>query len=192
MNRRTLAFVVAVSLSSMFAGTGCMPSMTIEEMKAMMPTRPVELDQLNAFIGTWDHSGTATMAGVDAALDSSGTSEVRWEGDGWYMVEQGKMTLAGFDPMGMQGVWAYDAKAKVFRTNWVDTMGSFGVGTVRYDSKKDMWHMKAKSHMAFGTSTGKGTVKFVDKDTQEWVWAEYAMGGLFKTMEMQSTSKRRR
>lgn len=34
--------------------TGCMPKMTVEEMKAAMPQRPAELDHLNAFVGQWE------------------------------------------------------------------------------------------------------------------------------------------
>ena len=191
MNRRSLALAV-VSFSSVFVGTGCMPSMTMEEMKAMMPKRPVELDKLNVFVGTWDATGTGTFAGMDDKLTSTGTSEAHWEGDGWYLVEKGTMQMAGFDDMNMRLVWAYDANAGVYRNNWVDSMGSFGVGTARHDEKTNTWHFKAKSHSPFGTSTSRGEYVFLDSDSYEWTWTEYAMGGLIKTMDMHGTAKRRR
>ena len=192
MKQHAAMLAVAVLLSSVVMDSGCTPSMTIEEMKAMMPNRPVELDQLNAFVGTWDHTGFATMAGLGEPVATTCESEVRWEGDGWYMVDGATCTMAGFDAVGMNAVWAYDSRARVFRTNWVDAMGSFGVGTMRYDKKTDTWHMEGRSYKPFGTVTGKGTVKFLAADTREWVWTEYAMGGLIKTMEMRSMAKRRR
>ena len=42
---------------------GCMPQMTIEQMRDAMPQRPPELDELNAFVGRWETTGEAHMAG---------------------------------------------------------------------------------------------------------------------------------
>jgi hypothetical protein len=38
-------------------------------------------------------------------------------------------------------------------------------------------------------ASGKGIVKVVGENTIEWTWTEYS--GLFKTMEMTGTSRRR-
>ena len=76
--------------------TGCMPSMSIEEMKAMMPKRPAELDRLNVFAGTWVGTGEATMMGVDKVLKSTATSEGHWEGDNWYIVVSSVMDMDEF------------------------------------------------------------------------------------------------
>lgn len=171
--------------------TGCMPKMTIEQMKAARPQRPAELDKLNKMVGTWEVTGEARMAGLDEVLETRGTSELKWGGDGWYLIEDNVFTMKGLGEMKAHGTWAYDAKAGKFRTAWLDTMGGIGVGTVWHNEKTDVWHMRAKSHSPFGTTTGKGSHRFIDDNTIEWTWTEYAMGGLFKTMEMKGTSKRK-
>ncbi len=172
--------------------TGCAPKMTIEEMKAMKPQRPVELDRLDAFAGTWDSTGEATMCGLDETLKCRATETVRWEGDGWYLVSSGTFTMDEWGDMKGTATWMYDAKAKKYRSTWVDSMGSFAVGESRYDAKKGIWTMKGTSYTPFGKTSTKGWVKFTDPDTMEWEWTEYAMGGLMKTMSMTGTSHRRK
>ena len=80
MFRRSATRVLFVSCASVIL-TGCMPKMTIEEMRAMTPQRPAELATLNAFVGTWDMEGEAKMAMLDEPIKSSGTSVMNWEGD---------------------------------------------------------------------------------------------------------------
>lgn len=171
--------------------SGCMPKMTVEEMKAMMPERPAELDALNAFVGTWDFTGEMRMAGVDEVLTSSGTSELTWEGDKWYLVGHGVYSMPEFGDMKGMETWMYDAKAKKYRTLWVDSMGSLGVGTATRYKKTDTWTLKGTSYGPFGKTTGKGTLKFADPNTMEWTWKDYAFGGLIKVSEMYGTSKRK-
>jgi hypothetical protein len=167
---------------------GCMPKMTIEEMKAEMPKRPAELDRLNAFVGKWQSTGEAKFAMLDETLETSGTSEAKWDDSRWFVVERGVFHMADFDEMAGLGTWTYDTKGKVYRSTWVDSMGAIGLGTSKYDEKSGTWKMKATSHGPFGKSTMKGWVKFIDDDTMEWWMAEYQW--LTKTMEMSGTSKR--
>ena len=54
---------------------GCSPKMTIEEMKADMPKRPVELDKLAMFEGDWEYDGQANFAGLEQALEMKGTDQ---------------------------------------------------------------------------------------------------------------------
>ena len=190
MTRRSFSCVILSSIAGI-ALTGCMPHMTIEEMKAMMPQRPAELDKLNAFAGRWEFTGEAKMAGLDQVLKSSGTNEAKWEGDGWYLVSRGIFNLEGFGEMQGIETWTYDAHSKKFRSTWVDSMGSVATGTARHDEKTNTWKMRATSHGPFGKTTMKGHVKIIDDDNMEWTWTEYMMWGLFKTMEMSGTSKRR-
>jgi hypothetical protein len=167
-----------------------MVKMTIEDIRAMKPERPQELDKLNAFVGRWEWSGEATIGGLDRPLKFTGRNEARWEGDGWYLVshEVGNMEELG-ETQGM-AAWAYDARNKKFRTTWVDTMGTTGASTAWHDEKTDTWYMRTTGYGPFGKTSAKGIVKFADPNTMVWHWTEYAKGGLIKAMELTGTSKR--
>ncbi len=171
--------------------TGCMPKMTVEEMKAMMPERPVELDKLNAFVGEWEFTGEANFAFLEEPLQASGTNEAHWEGDNRFIVSRGVFTMGGLGEMTGHETWTYDTHSKKYRSTWTDSMGAVGFGESRYDEKTNTWFMKATSHGPFGKSTMGGTVKFLDADTMEWTWNEYMMGGLMKVSEMKGTSRRK-
>jgi hypothetical protein len=168
--------------------TGCMPKMTIEEMKAMRPERPAELSRLDQFVGNWVGKGEAKMAGIETPMTTSGRSEVQWGLDGWMLVEHGTYSMGELGEMNFHSFMTYDIKGRKYRSAWADSMGGYGTGTLRYNEKTDTWHMKAKSTSPFGNSTGKGTVRFVDDRTQEWTWNERAFFGLFKVMEMSGTA----
>ena len=171
--------------------SGCMPKMTIAEIKAMMPSRPAELDHLDMFMGEWTFEGEVTMGGVDEVLKTSGTNTARWEGDKWYMVSDGIFTVSEFGDMKGMETWTYDSGSKCFRTTWVDSAGAFSVGQGWYNADKKKWRMKATNHSSFGTTSVTGTATFIDDDTMKWSMTESAMWGLFKVMEMTGTSKRK-
>ncbi len=183
-NQWMMAWTVGVAVLV----TGCMPKMTIEELKEMMPQRPAELDKLNAFAGNWTMEGEARMAGLDEVLKTSGSSESKWEGDGWYLV--GRLVFSMGELGETQGLetWTYDTKSRKYRSTWVDSMGSIGTGESTHDEKTNTWQFKANMYGPFGRSTGKGTARVVDDNTLEWTWTEYS--GLMKTMEMTGTSRR--
>jgi hypothetical protein len=167
-----------------------MPKMTVEEMKAHMPQRPAELDLLDMFVGNWDFTGEAKMdmlADRDS-LTMTGHSEYKWEGDRWYLVGNGTFTMEPFGESKGMEMWTYDLQAKKFRSTWVDTMGSFGVGEARYDEETSTWHMKGTSFGAWGKSTSKGSMHFPDANHMEWEFAEYQ--GLMKTIEMTGKGER--
>jgi len=164
----------------------------LEEMKQMKPQRPVELDLLKAFEGTWEGTGEAKFAGLDEVLKLHGVSEAKWDGDNWFLVNRGVFTMGELGDMKSVETWTYDTHSKIFRTTWVDSMGSTGTGTAWRDAKTGIWHMRAVTHGPFGKSSAKGTIKFADADTNEWTWTEYAMGGLMKTTEMHGTSRKQK
>lgn len=185
MNRiRLLALCATVMI------TGCMPKMTIEDMKAMQPKRPGELDKLNAFVGDWEFEGEMKFEFLDEPIKTSGSSSTRWAGDNWYLIGDMVFDMGELGTMHGHETWTYDTHTKKYRQTWTDSMGSSGYGEGYYDEKTDTWYMKATSYMAFGKSTMKGHVKFLDADTMEWIWAEYAMGGLMKISEMTGTGRR--
>ena len=184
-------FSIAITITACMMLMGCMPKMTIEEMKTMMPQRPMELDKLNAFVGRWEFKGEADMAMLDEPIPSTGTGEIKWDDSKWFLVGDSVFKMEGFDDMRGHETWTYDTKSNRYRSTWTDSMGATGTGSSKYNEKTDTWTMKATSHGPHGKMKIKGWVKSIDADTMEWCWSEYAMGGLMKTMEMCGTSKRK-
>jgi hypothetical protein len=171
--------------------SGCMPQMTIEDMKSSMPRRPPELDKLNAFVGQWKVAGEATMAGLDRPLGFSGTNEANWEGDASYLVARGVTDMADLGETHGMAAWTYDVGSSKFRGISVSSTGEIGTATARHNEQTDTWHMRAVSHGAGGKMLWKGRVRFIDRNTKEEHWTGYAMGGLIKTVEMTKTETRR-
>ena len=185
---RTNLIYMTLGLCACLVLTGCMPKMTIEEMKAEMPKRPVELDRLDAFVGTWEYSGEMTFAMLDEPLKVTGTSEGKWDGNRWFLVNRSVMNMEHFDQSVALETWTYDIKTKKYRSNCVDSMGMIGSGVSSYDEKTDTWKMKATSYGPWGKSSMKGWFKFTSADTMEWWFAVYQ--DLMQTMEMSGTGRR--
>ncbi len=190
MNPRPGYCVLLASVAAI-APTGCMSKMTIEDIKAMMPQRPPELDKLNPFVGRWESTGEARMAGLDRNLKYAGKNEVSWEGDRWYLVNREAGSIEKLGDIRGLGTWTYDVRSKKFRTTWINNMGTLETGIAWHDKNTDTWQMRTTSYGPYGRGSAKGTVRFTDPNTMEWTWAEYMMGGLIKTVEMTGTSTRR-
>ncbi len=184
---RTRVLSVAALLSLPLL-VGCMPKMTVAEMKAMMPGRPAELDALNAWVGEWEWEGSADFAMLEAPLKSKGLMKTRWEGDDRYLVTDGKWSMEGLGEMIGHETWTYDSKSKRYRSTWVDSMGSSGTGEARLDADTNTWHFKASAYTPFGKNSAMGTAVFLDNDTIELMWCE--MMGMTKTTEMRAVAKR--
>lgn len=171
--------------------TGCMPKFTVEEMKAMMPERPVELDLLNMFEGSWESEATMNMALLDEPLTGKATSTASWECDDWWMVERGEHEMGELGTMHYLAIWGYDVKAKKYRSWWFDSMGSAGRGTAKYNEETKTWRIKAKSKSSMGKTVGDGTAKYLDDRTVEWTWTEWDGLKLIKFMEGSGTSHKK-
>ncbi len=187
MVRRNVVLAVLVGAAALVL-SGCMPHMTLEQMKAEMPKRPAELDRLNAFVGKWQMEGEAQFAMLDEPVKITGTSESKWEGDKWYVVGRGVMRMADFPETQGLETWSYDIHAKKYRSTYVDSMGMMGMSEARYDEKTSTWKMTATSHGPWGKSQMKGTLRFLDPDTMDWSMTECM--GLMKIMDMKGTGKR--
>lgn len=182
-------FASLATIAGCAALIGCAPpKMTMDDLRAMAPERPAELDYLNAFIGKWSFEGESVSDMFEEPIKMTGESEMHWSGDMWYLVSDGVWRMGEMDEMKGHEVWCYDPKAGKFRSVWVDTMGSFGVGEGRYDESTRTWTTSATNHGPMGKSTMKGTIKIIDDDTMEWKVAEYS--GLMKTMEFNGVSRR--
>ncbi|MFQ5463125.1 MAG: hypothetical protein ACE5E5_10940 [Phycisphaerae bacterium] len=131
------------------------------------------------------------MAMLEEELNSQGTEEMKWEGDGWYLVQRGSYTMGGLGEMKGIGIWYWDFADKKIKNIWVDTMGTMAMGSSKYNEMTGVWHMKSKGRGPWGSSTGAGTMKFTDDDTMEWTWTEWDGLKLVKTMEMMGVSHRK-
>ncbi len=192
MNRQTMYGAVLMACV-MMGLSGCMPKMTMEDMKQMRPERPAELDKLNAFVGTWQGSGTAKMIGIDEPMELKGTSETTWEVNNWYLVEHAEYEMGEMGTMKGVGVWSWDSRAKKYRTWWFDDFGGTGTGTITYREACNCWCMSVRGNSPMGSTRGKGCITFKDDETMEWTWQEWPawdLFGLFKFMDMSGTSKR--
>ena len=185
-------FSIALAVMAGVVLPGCMPKMSLEEMRSMMPERPAELDKLNAFVGKWETTGKASMAMLEeGSVPVTGEGESKWDSSGWFVVGDFEFSMEGFDPMRGHETWTYDMHSKKFRSTWTDSMGSTGIGWATHNEEDNTWKMKATSHGPHGKTMMTGTLKIVDEDTMEWCMTEHAMGGLMKTMEMCGTSTRK-
>ena len=168
---------------------GCGPKMDKDAMQSMKPERPAQLTMLDRFVGEWKGTGEMTMAGSDEVMHSTGTSKMSWGLDKMVLIENSEYKMGDDTMMGM-GTWTWDKKHNRFHTTWVDSWGSYGSGYAKYNDDKDCWTMRGTSTGCMGTTTGKGTMKFLDNNTMEWTWSEYCCLGLMKVMEMKGTSTR--
>ncbi|UCE59693.1 MAG: DUF1579 family protein [Phycisphaerales bacterium] len=171
--------------------TGCMPKFTIEDIKNMTPERPVEIDKLEMFVGTWETEAEMNMSGLDEVLTGTGVGTMSWKADKRYLVEESEFDMGELGKMSGMGMWTYDPKSRKYRNYWFDSHGSVGRGTSKYCEESRTWYTKATSRGPWGKTKGKGTTKFVDDNTIEWSWTEWDGSGLFKVMDVSGTSRRK-
>lgn len=170
---------------------GCSPKMTIEEMKADMPKRPVELDKLAMFEGDWEYDGQANFAGLEQALEMKGTVEYSWRNDRWYLMEHSEWEMEEFGKGTSTGVWTRKPGSGKFRNWWFDSYGGTGRGTSTYDEATRTWKFKGKDYSNWGTFTTRGKMTFVNDDTVDWTFDERAFFGLFKIADLKGTMRRK-
>ena len=192
MNRSAVRTSVGIVLCGLLAG--CMPKMTVEDMKKMRQQKPAELEKLNRLVGTWEAGSEAKFAGLDEPMKSTGTSKFEWVLDGWYLMETADAQMGDVGKMSARSLWTWDVKAKKFRIWWFDDWGTTGRGTVTYNEKCDCFCINASGSAPWGTSRGKGCMKFTDDKTMDWCWREWPGWdalGLFKVADMHGTSKKK-
>jgi hypothetical protein len=184
--------IVAGVFALLAAGlVGCQKPNMEEMMKP--PMRPVELDQLNAFVGKWEGTWEMKMAGEEKPMTGKGTDVFAWDADKWVLTTHSEGTC-GEHKMTGTGLWVYDSHEKDFKYGSADNYGMIMVGSGKYDAKTQTWHMKGTSHETIHgqQSVGEGTLKFIDANTMEWHWTEWdSCLHLMKFMEMTGTSHRK-
>lgn len=186
---RTFTLVGTLTILAVGLG-GCQKPNFEEMMKA--PPRPAELDQLNAFIGTWEGNWEMTMAGSDKPKTFKGIDQFAWDADKWVLTEHMQGTMDNNKMLGT-GLWTWNPQRKLFQMYSVDNYGMIMTGTGRYDAATATWHMKGQTQdTRHGQrSVGAGTIKLVDPTTMEWHWTEWDGLHLTKFMEMRGTSHKK-
>ena len=187
--RRVSAGVSLVGLV-VLAG-GCMPKLTMEDLKQMKPQRPVELDQLKDFVGTWESTATMNLTGLDEPLTGKGKETFSWACDGWCLLGQGQYEMGEMGTMHFAGIWTYDAKAKRFRIFMANSNGESETGMAKYDAEDQEWEMKTKSRGPWGRMIGEGEMKIVKDGEMEWEFTARDGTWRMKVMEGRGTSLRK-
>ncbi len=185
-------FVVVGPLAILAIALGGCQKPNFEEMMKQ-PPRPAELDQLNAFVGTWEGNWEMTMMGSDQPKTSKGTDQFAWDADKWVLTERMEGTMDNNKMVGT-GLWTWNPQRKLFQYYSADNYGMIMTGTGRYDAATKTWHMKGQSQdTRHGQrSVGEGTLKLVDPNTMEWHWTEWdSCLHLMKFMEMKGTSHKK-
>jgi len=185
-----LSFVLMAGCSGFLIG--CQASE--EEMATMFeqPPRPAELDRLEAFVGTWKADVEVTMAGSDEVHTSTGQNTTQWTSDKWMLTENWQHQMGENDTMKGASLMWWDNNSKKYRMAMTDNYGGHGTATMTYNEETGVWKIKGKSKDGkSGSKTrSKGTMKFVNPSTIEWVWEEYDGTGLFKIITIKGTSRR--
>jgi len=171
---------------------GCMPKMSVQDIKNMQPTRPTQLDRLEALLGDWETDGEITMAMLDQPLHTTGANSARWTLDRRFLVEQAEINMGELGKVTGMSIWSWDPAIRKYRMWWFDSLGETSEATVTYNEKTKTWHMKASGQKYGSTTAGRGTLKHIDADTLEWTWKEYDPLGLIQFADMKGTSRRKR
>ena len=190
MTKSGVLFAATLVLSATVM-TGCMPEMTIEEMKEMMKVeRPAELDRINFKTGTWEATGEGQFAGLDQPVKTTMRATGSWECGERLMVSRGTMTMEELGDFEFMEIWTYDAQAGKYRTYWFDNGGMTGVGTAKYDDKTDRWTTRMRMRGPFGNMSAKGTMTLTGETSMHWTWKESVMMGLMEVAHWKGTSKK--
>lgn len=190
MTRRLTAFSLALTLG--VALVGCQqPAANPQEMSGP-PPRPAELDELNAWVGTWNNSSEMTMYTPEGEqkMTASGTETGRWTCDNRVLMSEMQFDMGQMGKMSGISIMTWDANAKKFRSHWYDSWGTVSEGEMWKDAKTGEWVMKSKGRnpMTGEATCGTGTIKLIDGNKMEWNFTEYDGWGFKKTMSMKGTS----
>ena len=165
---------------------------SMDEMKR--PAPPVQLKQLEPFIGSWE--GTAEMvpdpkspAATQPAQTFKGAGTSEWTMDGMAMKSTGWHEMPNDQKANYIEYVVWDANAKKFRSYYVSDWGENGSGWMWLDPDGRTFHWTGKGVNAQGqNSSMSGTSTLEDGgNTMSWRMTERSPMG---KMELKGTSKR--
>jgi hypothetical protein len=165
--------------------------MSMDEMKR--PGPPVQLRQLDPFIGSWE--GTAEMvpdpkspAATQPVRAFKGAGTHEWTMDGMAMKSTGWHEMPNNQKETFVEYVVWDADARKFRSYYVSDWGEHGNGWMWLDPDGRTFHWNGKSTDAMGnTSSMSGTSTLVDSNTMNW---RFTGSGPMGKMQLKGTSNR--
>ncbi|MCO6436751.1 MAG: DUF1579 family protein [Phycisphaerae bacterium] len=172
-----------LAFGTMVVLTGCMPKVTMEELKQMRPQRPVELDHLGAFVGTWESEATMTFAGMDEPITGKGHETMEWACDGWCLLGKGEYEMGDIGKMHTVSIWSYDAKADKYRMYMANDYGETESGMATYDPAEKEWDMWSKARTPHGHMANSGEITMVADGKMQWEFTARDAFWRFKIME---------
>jgi|CXWL01.1.fsa_nt_gi hypothetical protein len=187
MHRMTWAGTTACLL---LLSLGCIPKMTVEQIREFQPERPVELDRLNMFLGEWETTGTIELAMLDKPFATSGRNQAEWTLDGRVLEDHSDLSMGPFGRMKGKTLWAWDAALGKYRMWWFDTLGETSEVVATFNERTNTWRMKARGQKYGRHTSGRGTIRRIDENTLEWTWNEASASGLIRFAKMRGTSRR--
>ena len=194
MYRFLLLSLIAVGLLA-----GCAQQQPkMEEMKK--PTPAPELAKLQCWIGAW--SGTAEIVSPspeemkkmmptgskEMPKSMAGAEKVEWVLGGMFLKSEGWHDMGEGLRENYVHYVGWDAIAKKYHSWFFSDWGNTGEGWMTMDADGKTCHVTEKGMDAKGqSSTGEGTMTFIDDKTIEWTWTENAPQG---QMKLKGTSKK--
>ncbi len=169
---------------------GCIPKMSVEQIREFQPERPAELERLNMFLGEWETTGTIEMAFLEAPIATSGRNKAEWTLDGYVLEDRADLDMGPFGRVKGKTLWAWDPALGKYRMWWFDTMGETSDVVATFNERTNTWRMKAKGQKYGRHTSGSGTIRRIDENTLEWTWNEASASGLIRFAKMRGTSRR--
>ena len=195
------SLLVSIACCAMLLSIGCTQVRDVfsrgpkvdpqEEMNK--PAPPVQLKQLEPFIGSWE--GTAetvpdpkSPAATQPVQTFKGGGTSEWTMDGMAMKSTGWHEMPDNQKTNYTEYVVWDANARKFRSYYVSDWGENGSGWMWLDPDGQTFHWNAKGVDAHGhKSSMSGTSTIVDNNTMNW---RFTQRGPMGKMTMKGTSKR--
>ena len=185
-NARQFMMAAAISLVPL----GCIPKMTIEQIREFQPEKPQELDRLNMFLGDWETTGTIKLAMLDEPFATSGRNKAAWSLDGHVLEDVADLDMGPFGRVSGKTLWTWDPAMGKYRMWWFDTLGETSEVVATFNERTQTWRMKAAGQKYGRRTSGRGTIRRIDENTLEWTWNEASASGLITFARMRGTSRR--
>ncbi len=185
-------FAGALLVAMLILLQGCAGKIQGADTKNMQPQRPVQLDRLDAFVGQWEGVTETRIRGVDEISRGTLRGNWTWDCDKWCVVDRSETDLGDDRKRAGVSLWTWDVATQRYRFYWINSAGGTGAGTATYDEGTSTWRTKGRSRSPAGTRNTRGSIRFVDDHTADWVWQEF--GGLLrlrKMLEMSGTSRKK-
>jgi hypothetical protein len=187
---RLLAIVALVATTSAAAAWSFAPAGPQDGAPPSLATPEHKL--LEKYVGTWD--AEISMAGPPGTpkVKSPAKSVARLACGGLWLLTDFESSMMGA-PFGGHEVFGYDATAKQYVGNWVDSMSTaFAIGEFAYDAKgRKVEGIVHGRDMMGNPTTWRQVDVWKDDDTREWAMYRKSADGK-EAVELEITYRRKK